>query len=315
MQPRRRQSPAPRERNPQAPRHPTGNARRRWPRAYDGGVPIHPRPPTRYRRAYDGASDRRVEEGVRLPARRTAMSRIRKHPIRHGLIGLGIAGASVPIAVGRQNTALRTDPSHEQTLAHGGTATRISDSAVTRAWRNAIADSAELLGATEATPVSAAEEGTAKGAAHTTAAREAKIQANLDKYKSYDVPRDLAESIYDLALQSDIDPDMAFGLVRTESAFKSSATSHVGAMGLTQLMPATARWLEPGTTNSDLRNPDVNLRIGFRYLRDLIDKYDGNTRLALLAYNRGPGTVDRILKKGGDPNNGYADMVLRGKAH
>ena len=56
----------------------------------------------------------------------------------------------------------------------------------------------------------------------------------------------------------------------------------------------------------------LNLDLGFRYLRSLIDKYDGNVRLALLAYNRGPGTVDRILARGGDPDNGYADRVLSG---
>jgi soluble lytic murein transglycosylase-like protein len=111
-------------------------------------------------------------------------------------------------------------------------------------------------------------------------------------------------------MHNDLDPDVAFGLVRTESSFKNSATSNVGALGLTQLMSSTARWLEPGTTKSDLRDPETNLRIGFKYLRQLIDRYDGNTRMALLAYNRGPGTVDRVLKRGGDPDNGYASMVL-----
>jgi soluble lytic murein transglycosylase-like protein len=90
----------------------------------------------------------------------------------------------------------------------------------------------------------------------------------------------------------------------------------VGAIGLTQLMPATAKWFHRGVTRSDLRNPDVNLSIGFRYLHELIDKYDGNTDLALTAYNRGPGTVDRVLKRGGNPDNGYAAMVMgRKKSH
>jgi soluble lytic murein transglycosylase-like protein len=44
-----------------------------------------------------------------------------------------------------------------------------------------------------------------------------------------------------------------------------------------------------------------------------MDKYDGDQRLALLAYNRGPGTVDRVLKRGGDPDNGYADAVISGE--
>jgi soluble lytic murein transglycosylase-like protein len=63
---------------------------------------------------------------------------------------------------------------------------------------------------------------------------------------------------------------------------------------------------------SQLFQPETNLRVGFRYLRYLIDKYEGDTELALLAYNRGPGTVDRILDRGGDPDNGYATKVLRG---
>jgi soluble lytic murein transglycosylase-like protein len=142
------------------------------------------------------------------------------------------------------------------------------------------------------------------------AARESVIQQKLEQYAAYDLSRDMAEQIYDTAMHNDLDPDVAFGLVRTESSFKNSATSNVGALGLTQLMSSTARWLEPGTTKSDLRDPETNLRIGFKYLRQLIDRYDGNTRMALLAYNRGPGTVDRVLKRGGDPDNGYASMVL-----
>jgi soluble lytic murein transglycosylase-like protein len=85
----------------------------------------------------------------------------------------------------------------------------------------------------------------------------------------------------------------------------------VGALGLTQLMPGTARWLEPGTKASDLFDAEINLKMGFKYLRQLIDRYGGNRHLALTAYNRGPGTVERSLKKGRDPDNGYAATVLR----
>ncbi|HEY8484978.1 MAG TPA: lytic transglycosylase domain-containing protein, partial [Longimicrobiales bacterium] len=129
----------------------------------------------------------------------------------------------------------------------------------------------------------------------------------------YGISRKLAEDIYDAARAEKIDPRLAYGLVNTESAFKTRAVSSVGARGLTQVMPRTARWLVPGTTAEDLFDPHTNLRIGFRYLRYLLDKYGGNRRLALLAYNRGPGIVDRILARGGDPDNGYADKVLRGR--
>ena len=74
-------------------------------------------------------------------------------------------------------------------------------------------------------------------------------------------------------------------------------------------MPRTAKWLRPGTTAEDLFDRATNLDLGFSYLRDLIDKYNGNTKLALLAYNRGPGTVDKILKRGGDPERISLSLV------
>jgi soluble lytic murein transglycosylase-like protein len=154
-----------------------------------------------------------------------------------------------------------------------------------------------------------------KVAAKAKRTREEKVAAAEElarKYRQrgFKVSPTLARQIHAAAVANRIDPKIAFGLVRTESGFKNSATSPVGAIGLTQLMPATARWLQRGVTRSDLRNPEVNLRIGFRYLRDLIEKYDGDTELALTAYNRGPGTVDRVLRRGGNPDNGYAGMVL-----
>lgn len=128
----------------------------------------------------------------------------------------------------------------------------------------------------------------------------------------YDIERDLAEDIFDIAIEEGIEPDVAFGLVNTESTFKPRAVSNVGARGLAQLMPRTAEELMPGVTGEDLFDREINLHLGFRYLKGLVDKYDGDMRLALLAYNRGPGTVDRVLSQGGDPNNGYADAVLSG---
>jgi soluble lytic murein transglycosylase-like protein len=77
-------------------------------------------------------------------------------------------------------------------------------------------------------------------------------------------------------------------------------------------MPPTAFELDPSLRYADLFDRDTNLRLGFRYLRQMLDKYDGDLRLALLAYNRGPGTVDGILRAGGDPANGYARAVLSG---
>jgi soluble lytic murein transglycosylase-like protein len=136
------------------------------------------------------------------------------------------------------------------------------------------------------------------------------------KYRSqgFRIPVELERKIHTAALEFEIDPAVAFGLIRAESSFRNTATSPVGAVGLTQLMPRTAAWMEPGVTRAQLRDPETNLRIGFKYLRYLLDKYDGDENLALLAYNRGPGTVDRALRRGQNPDNGYAKFV-RGEAN
>lgn len=142
------------------------------------------------------------------------------------------------------------------------------------------------------------------------AAAEADRLADEYRARGYDVPAQLAQLIYTTAVENDIEPEIAFGLVRTESEFKDYATSRVGAIGLTQLMLPTARWFKRDATERDLRDSETNLEIGFRYLGELIDRYDGDVHLALTAYNRGTGTVDRVLKRGGNPDNGYAGKVL-----
>jgi soluble lytic murein transglycosylase-like protein len=127
------------------------------------------------------------------------------------------------------------------------------------------------------------------------------------------VPADLAASIYDIARAEGVDPALAFSLVRVESGFVRGAVSSMGAVGLTQVMPATAFELDSRLAYEDLFERETNLRLGFRYLRQMIDRYEGNVALALLAYNRGPTRVDEIRSVGGDPNNGYARAVLLGQ--
>jgi Transglycosylase SLT domain len=126
----------------------------------------------------------------------------------------------------------------------------------------------------------------------------------------YRISTDQARQIHEVARAEGIDPELGFRLVRVESAFNPQARSRVGALGLTQLMPSTARWLERGITRQAILEPRTNLRIGFRYLRGLINKYNGDLQLALLAYNRGDGAVDRDLRRGRNPENGYSRAVL-----
>ena len=131
----------------------------------------------------------------------------------------------------------------------------------------------------------------------------------------YKIGADLATTIYDIALSEGIDPGLAFRLVKVESGFNQRAKSKVGALGFTQVLPSTARLYEPGLTTEQLYDRDTNLRIGFRYLRDLLDRYPTNISLALLAYNRGPGKVEELLGAGRDPQNGYATSVMKGFQH
>lgn len=141
----------------------------------------------------------------------------------------------------------------------------------------------------------------------------ARLNTVMQNSARYHIPADLASQIYDIALSEGIDPDIAFRLVSLESDFTRTAVSSKGAVGLTQMMPSTARLLNPKLSRDDLFERETNLRLGFSYLRDLIRAYHGDLRLALLAYNRGPGTVDAIRKAGGDPANGYARAIMGAK--
>jgi len=134
----------------------------------------------------------------------------------------------------------------------------------------------------------------------------------LEYSTKYQVPADLSAAIYDIALSEGIDPSLGFQLVKIESDFKRTARSPAGALGYTQLQLATARFYDAGITEDKLLDRDTNLRIGFRFLKELMGQFDNDMHLALLAYNRGPGKVAQILSQGGDPQNGYSDAVLKG---
>lgn len=126
----------------------------------------------------------------------------------------------------------------------------------------------------------------------------------------YAIPAGLAGKVFDASVREGIDPELAFRLVRLESEFNAHAISKVGAIGLTQLMPSTAKQFEKSATREKLFEPETNLRIGFRYLRTLLDLYKGDMRLALLAYNRGEDAVSRDVRNGVNPGNGYARYVI-----
>lgn len=108
------------------------------------------------------------------------------------------------------------------------------------------------------------------------------------------VPARYAAKIHELSRRFDLSPALLEAVVWQESRWREDAVSPVGARGLAQLMPGTARYL-----GVDSRDPFQNLEGGARYLREQLDRFDGNLEKALAAYNAGPGRVERA---GGIPN-------------
>ena len=117
------------------------------------------------------------------------------------------------------------------------------------------------------------------------------------------VPVHLSALFAEAAQVHGLDPRLVAAVARRESAFNASAVSPVGACGLMQLMPATAKYL--GVSN--VFDPRQNVLGGARYLRTLLDTFNGDLDLTLAAYNAGPGAVRKY--KGIPPYRETRDYV------
>ena len=138
-----------------------------------------------------------------------------------------------------------------------------------------------------ATPVIAGGAATAQTTLHTTQTPPgaspilgAAAQINREK---------IEQMLREVSARYHVDPALIRAVIETESKWNSSAVSRKGALGLMQLVPGTAQQLGV----NDVFDPKQNLDGGVRYLRMLLERYNGDLDKALAAYNAGPGAVDR----------------------
>jgi soluble lytic murein transglycosylase-like protein len=143
-----------------------------------------------------------------------------------------------------------------------------------------------------------------------------KVFSNVGRTSAAAAPslgrRIAAEKVEPLvALYSDrfqLDPKLVHAVIRAESGYNPRAVSAKGAMGLMQLMPQTARELEV----EDAFDPAANIAGGTRYLRRMLDRFEGSVELALAGYNAGP---EAVRQYGGVPpfaeTRGYVEKVMR----
>jgi soluble lytic murein transglycosylase len=113
-------------------------------------------------------------------------------------------------------------------------------------------------------------------------------------------PRPFDRQVLSAAKLTGLSPELIYSVMRQESLYRADAVSPAGARGLLQMLPETARrtarhWKRPRPAADDLFNPSINVPLGAALLRTLVDRFDGQTVVALAGYNAGPGAATRWL--------------------
>ena len=113
-------------------------------------------------------------------------------------------------------------------------------------------------------------------------------------------PLSYVETIDKYAEEYGVDKYLVYSMINTESGFNKEAQSHKGAKGLMQLMPMTSEEicgnLSEDVNSLDMADPETNIKYGVYYIKQLLDKYEGNVEVALAAYNAGMGNVKNWLE-------------------
>jgi len=122
-----------------------------------------------------------------------------------------------------------------------------------------------------------------------------RTRGEIDVAQRYPTP--YKEEIAERARELGLDAPYVMGLIRQETRFMASLRSYVGASGLMQLMPATAKWTAKkygvAYTPDMITDPSTNLKLGTGYLRHVLDAFEGSQAMAAAAYNAGPGRPRR----------------------
>ena len=129
----------------------------------------------------------------------------------------------------------------------------------------------------------------------------------------------IAKTIVRESLNQGIDPIFVTSVINAESTFNPRAKSPVGARGLMQVMPATAKYIDRQegfsfSGKKDLYSPEYNIRLGVWYLKYLEEMFDGDVRKMLIAYNWGPGNLNKALRAGRKPPRSteqYAKKIMK----